>query len=87
MSNFDNTSESSSDFSDPEDPELVVQAKALSVTDDYTYDEKDCILYNVGIGATHEDLKWSFEGDQEFEVLPTFGVIPQFKNSSGLSRE
>jgi multifunctional beta-oxidation protein len=35
-------------------------------------------LYNLGIGATEKELKWTFEGDDEFSALPTFGVIPQF---------
>ncbi len=43
------------------------------------------ILYNLGIGATEKELKWTFEGDDEFSVLPTFGVIPQFACSAGLS--
>jgi multifunctional beta-oxidation protein len=28
------------------------------------------------------DLKWVFEGADGFEVLPTFGVIPQFDTQS-----
>ena len=35
-------------------------------------------MYNLGIGATEKELKWTFEGDDEFSPLPTFGVIPQF---------
>jgi multifunctional beta-oxidation protein len=34
-------------------------------------------LYNLGIGATEKELKWTFEGDDEFSALPTFGVVPQ----------
>lgn len=34
------------------------------------------ILYNLGIGATENELKWVYEGDEEFQALPTFGVIP-----------
>jgi multifunctional beta-oxidation protein len=42
------------------------------------------ILYNLGIGATEKELKWVFEGDDEFSALPTFGVIPQFACSSAI---
>lgn len=45
------------------------------------------ILYNLGIGATEKDLQWTYEGDDEFGALPTFGVIPQFPTSSGVSLE
>ena len=40
-------------------------------------------MYNLGIGATEKELKWVFEGDDEFSALPTFGVIPQF--SAGIA--
>lgn len=43
------------------------------------------ILYNLGIGATEKELQWTYEGDDEFAPLPTFGVVPQFAASSGLS--
>lgn len=41
------------------------------------------ILYNLGLGAKRTDLKWVFEGANGFEVLPTFGVIPQFDSQMG----
>lgn len=34
------------------------------------------ILYNLGIGATEKELKWTYEGDGEFQALPTFAVLP-----------
>ncbi|OLL24955.1 Peroxisomal hydratase-dehydrogenase-epimerase [Neolecta irregularis DAH-3] len=45
---------------------------------EYSYNDRDVILYNIGIGAKRTDLKWVFEGADQFEALPTFGVIPQF---------
>lgn len=36
------------------------------------------MLYNLGIGAKRTDLAYIFEGHEDFQVLPTFGVIPQF---------
>lgn len=45
---------------------------------EFKYEERDAILYNIGIGAKPTDLKYVFEGSDEFQVLPTFGVIPPF---------
>jgi len=72
-------------FADPEDSQLVRDAKQVpTVPSTYSYTERDVILYNLGIGATEKELKWVFEGDDEFSALPTFGVIPQFPCSSAL---
>jgi hypothetical protein len=66
-------------YIDPEDSDIVVEAKKSPVdTVDYSYTERDVILYNLGIGATEKDLQWTYEGDDQFAALPTFGVIPQF---------
>ena len=42
------------------------------------YNEKDLMLYALGIGAKRTDLKWVYEGSADFEALPSFGVIPFF---------
>ncbi|KAJ7707776.1 HotDog domain-containing protein [Mycena rosella] len=69
----------------PEESKLVAEAKKIPVEPThYSYTERDVILYNLGIGATEKDLQWTYEGDDEFSALPTFGVIPQFLASSGL---
>ncbi|KAF8557437.1 hydroxysteroid dehydrogenase [Imleria badia] len=73
-------------FTDPEDSQLVADAKKQVPQDeDYSYTERDVILYNLGIGATEQELQWTYEGHDEFGALPTFGVIPQFGASSGVS--
>ncbi len=41
------------------------------------------ILYNLGLGATEKDLKWTYEGDEDFQALPTFGVIPGLNTTMG----
>jgi multifunctional beta-oxidation protein len=71
-------------FFDPEDSELVKEAKRL-IPDatEYSYDERDVIIYNMGLGATEKDLQWVFEGEENFAPLPTFGVCPQFLSSAG----
>ena len=45
---------------------------------EFTYDEKDVILYNLGIGAKGTDLPFVYENSDCFQALPTFGVVPQF---------
>lgn len=73
-------------FADPEDSQLVADSKKQVPEDeDYSYTERDVILYNLGIGATEQELQWTYEGHDEFSALPTFGVIPQFGASSGVS--
>ncbi|KAE9363096.1 multifunctional beta-oxidation protein-like protein [Stipitochalara longipes BDJ] len=48
----------------------------------FKYEEKDVILYNLGIGAKKTDLPYVFEGNEDFQALPTFGVIPFFSAES-----
>ncbi|KAI9461601.1 peroxisomal hydratase-dehydrogenase-epimerase [Lactarius psammicola] len=71
-------------FFDPDDSELVKEAKRL-IPDatEYPYDERDVVIYNMGVGATEKDLQWVYEGDENFGALPTFGVCPQFASSAG----
>ncbi|OAA32168.1 Multifunctional beta-oxidation protein [Moelleriella libera RCEF 2490] len=42
------------------------------------FEDRDSILYNLGLGAKHTELKYVFEGHEDFQVLPTYGVIPIF---------
>jgi len=71
-------------YFDPEDSELVKDAKRL-IPDavEFEYDERDVIIYNMGVGATEKELQWVYEGDENFGALPTFGVCPQFAASVG----
>lgn len=74
------------DYTDPEDSEIVVTAKkAVPEPLEFSFTEKDCILYNLGIGATEKQLKYVYENDEDFQVIPTFGVIPQFPSSTSMS--
>ncbi|KAK6542005.1 hypothetical protein TWF694_007776 [Orbilia ellipsospora] len=47
---------------------------------EYKYDEKDVILYNLGIGAEATQLNLVFERSDDFETLPTFGTIPPYSS-------
>lgn len=88
MGNFGNEAEDVvADYSDPEDSALVVEAKkADPEVGEYTFTERDVALYNLGIGATAQEVQYVFEGDEDFQAIPTFGVIPQFPVSSGIPR-
>ncbi|KAK1818097.1 bifunctional hydroxyacyl-CoA dehydrogenase/enoyl-CoA hydratase fox2 [Friedmanniomyces endolithicus] len=52
--------------------------KAKAEGTDFAYDERDSILYNLGIGAKRTDLPLVYENADTFHLLPTFGVIPTF---------
>ncbi|VDB89806.1 unnamed protein product [Peniophora sp. CBMAI 1063] len=90
VANFNNEggeeeSSSSSPHDDPEDSQLVRDAKKeVPEPTEFSYTERDVILYNLGIGATEKELQWTFENHEDFSALPTFGVIPQFPASSSL---
>jgi multifunctional beta-oxidation protein len=82
----DHSSDSSSLYADPEDSELVAKAKKEAVVgpEEFSWDQRDLILYHLGIGATEKDLHWTYEGHDNFSAIPTFGVIPQFGTSAGI---
>ncbi|KAG8731840.1 hypothetical protein FRC11_002021, partial [Ceratobasidium sp. 423] len=85
VENFSNKS-SESGSADGEDPAVVVEAKNEQREPvEFEYTERDVILYNLGIGATEKELQWTFESNENFQALPTFGVIPQFGASSAMS--
>jgi multifunctional beta-oxidation protein len=53
-------------------------AKALNVdgpAGDWTYTDRDVILYNLSLGAHRTDLPLVYERDPSFHALPTIGVI------------
>jgi len=88
VENFDNYGDNDSPtfYADPEDSELVAKAKKEAVVgpEEFSWTDKDAILYNLGIGATETELQWTYEGHDDFGVIPTFGVIPPFGTTSGL---
>lgn len=42
---------------------------------EFTYQERDLIIYALGIGFTKDDLTYIYEGAKDFKAFPTFGVI------------
>ncbi|PSS25549.1 hypothetical protein M430DRAFT_16265 [Amorphotheca resinae ATCC 22711] len=57
---------------------IAAAKKAESKGTEFKYEERDVILYNLGIGAKKTDLPYVFEGAENFQALPTFGVVPFF---------
>lgn len=52
-------------------------------TSHFAYTNRDCLLYNLGVGVSTQQpdfLKFLFELNEKFSVLPTFGVIPAFSS-------
>lgn len=59
--------------------QAIAKAKeAKSPETIFTYTDRDSMLYNLGVGAKRTDLAYVFEGCEDFQVLPTYGVIPAF---------
>jgi acyl dehydratase len=42
---------------------------------EYTYSERDLIIYALGIGFTKRNLEYVYEGAKDFKAFPTYGVI------------
>ncbi|KAL8279302.1 hypothetical protein RQP46_008339 [Phenoliferia psychrophenolica] len=90
VDNFENSGDGddAEAWADPEDSELVREAKVVRrATGSYTFTERDVALYNLGIGATEKELSLVFEGDEDFQALPSFGVIPPMTVSLSLNFE
>jgi hypothetical protein len=72
MQNFDNISSESSgggSYDDAEDTPEIKAAKAnRPEPEEFTWSEKDIMLYNLGIGAKADDLKWVYENADGFAV-------------------
>lgn len=60
-----------------------MQMKGTPTT--YTYDDRDVILYNLGLGAKRTDLSLVYEGSSGFQVLLTFGIIPTYYSEAPFS--
>ncbi|KAG2736406.1 hypothetical protein G9P44_000496 [Scheffersomyces stipitis] len=44
------------------------------------YNDRDVILYNIALGATAKELKYVYENDADFQVIPTFGHLATFNS-------
>jgi len=42
---------------------------------EFSYNERDLIIYALGIGFTKDNLEYVYEGAKDFKAFPTYGVI------------
>lgn len=92
MNNMQNKSTGESKLSsgkvDNKYSQKIDEAKRLeSQATEFSYDDKDVILYNLSIGAKRSDLPYVYESSESFQALPTFGVIPFFGTPAPYSLE
>ncbi|KAM7191062.1 peroxisomal hydratase [Naviculisporaceae sp. PSN 640] len=78
MANMENKSGAGKSESNQYLEAIQKAIKAQPKDTEFKYTERDVMLYNLGIGAKRTDLKYIFEGAEDFQVIPTFGVIPPF---------
>lgn len=77
MANFENVSGSGGSssqvsYEDAEDTPEIKEAKNKQLDpDDYSYTERDVMLYNLGVGAKADELKWTYENSDGFAVSIT----------------
>ena len=80
MANMENKSNKGSNSGKTDYLARIGKAKNAKATGtDFSYDDRDVILYNLSLGAKRTDLPLVYENDENFQVLPTFGVIPYFE--------
>lgn len=48
----------------------------------WQYNDRDVILYNIAIGAKSTELKYVYENDSDFQVIPTFGHLATFNSTA-----
>jgi multifunctional beta-oxidation protein len=81
MANMENKSKKSGSGSSSGSDYLAAIEKAKKAKaqgTEYSYDDRDVILYNLSLNAKRTQLPLVFENDENFQVLPTFGVVPYF---------
>ncbi|KAG0680292.1 hypothetical protein C6P40_004389 [Pichia californica] len=71
------------DDDDDDDNEEEEEEDSEKTEEVYNYDHHQVILYNISVGATAKELKYVYESDPNFQVLPTFGVIPFMNQEDG----
>jgi multifunctional beta-oxidation protein len=74
IANFENVSKGGSSggdesYEDAEDTPEIKEAKRKQLDpDDFTYSERDVMLYNLGVGAKADELHWTYENSESFAV-------------------
>ncbi|CAG8905786.1 unnamed protein product [Penicillium nalgiovense] len=61
----------------------IEKAKALSSEGTpFNYEDRDVILYNLSLGAKRTDLPLVYENNDQFQALPSYGVVPWFNTAT-----
>ncbi|OKL61771.1 Peroxisomal hydratase-dehydrogenase-epimerase [Talaromyces atroroseus] len=86
MANMGNKSGSQEEAPSGADKEIldnIEKAKKLSAEGtSFDYSDRDVILYNISLGAKRTDLPLVYENSDNFQPLPTFGVVPWFNTQT-----
>lgn len=82
LANFENVSGGSSgsgsdeNYEDAEDTPEIKAAKSKQLDpEEFTYTERDVMLYNLGVGAKADELQWTYENADGFAVSPFATLI------------
>ncbi|CAO3649590.1 unnamed protein product [Mucor fragilis] len=78
MDNFGNVEEEQEASKEEGGLDVEAAKKMEFETLEFTYEEREAILYALGVGCKRTDTRFVYENDENFGVLPTFGVIPSF---------
>lgn len=78
MDNFSNVAEEKKEEKSEGGVDVAAAKKLEFETLEFTYGEREAILYALGVGCKRTDTQFVYENDVNFSVLPTFGVIPSF---------
>jgi len=78
MENKSNKSGGSGDSGEDYNAAIEKAKSAKAKGTEFTYDDREVILYNLSLGAKRTQLPLVFEGNDDFQVLPSFGVVPYF---------
>jgi len=89
MANMENKANKSSDGDERTDYLAAIDKakQAKSSGTEFSWDDRDVILYNMSLGAKRTELPLVYENNDNFQVLPTFGVIPFFNAQSPFSMD
>ena len=82
MANMGNRSGGESQSAGNDKLQAIEKAKGMSTDGSgFDYVDRDLILYNLSVGAKRTDLPLVYENSENFQPLPSFGVIPWFNTA------
>ena len=88
MANMANRSSDSDSGSGNETVAAIEKAKNMSADGTaFDYVDRDIILYNLSLGAKRTDLPLVYENHENFQALPSYGVVPWFNTATPWNME